>query len=402
MTACVSFFCRRYIHPRYLTLDYVANSDKVLMSKPFAKNPIRICFVCPKVYPLFDPACTEVFGGAEVDLYNLGTELAKDPLFEVSYVTADYGQEAEVRIDGVRLIRSLDFKKGRLSGALRLWRAMKKAAADIYMIETASPGVPLTAAFCRLHDRRFVYRSAHQDDCDGTYLRMHPIVGRAYVQALRHACLIVTQNESDRDNLAGLFDLESVVIANGHRLPPVVDGPRKTILWVGRTAQFKHPERFVDLARRLPSEEFVMICQQATGDESYETLVHRAAEAANLTFAQRVPYHAIGAYFQAARVLVNTSDAEGFPNTFIEACKWGVPILSLNVNPDGFLDHWSCGICCSGDEDRLAKKLQYLLEDDRYAAMGRNGRKYAEADQDIAKIVDRYKGLFAGLVSRRD
>ena len=363
-------------------------------------SKIKVCFVCPKVYPLFDAGCAGVIGGAEVDLYNLGTELAKDPSFEVSYVTADYGQEAEVQIEGVRLIRSLNFKRGLISGATRLWGAMRRADADVYMIKTASPGVPLTAAFCRLHGRRFVYRSAHQDDCDGTYLRRHPIIGKAYVRALKRASLITTQNESDRNNLSRLHGLESVVIPNGHRLASVIAGARETILWVGRTAQFKHPERFIALARRLPSEKFVMICQQATGDESYEGVVRRAAETANLTFSSRVAYHAIDAYFQAARVLVNTSDAEGFPNTFIEACKWGVPILSLNVNPDDFLDHWSCGVCCNGDEEGLVKGLQWLLDKDRYIEVGGNARRYVEATHDITTIVELYKEFFRQLAAR--
>jgi glycosyltransferase involved in cell wall biosynthesis len=371
------------------------------MATALATNPIKVCFVCPKVYALFDPACGEVIGGAEVDLYTLGTELAKDPAFEVSFVTADYGQAAEVRTEGVRLIRGLDFKKGPVSGASRIWQAMKKADADIYMVETASPGVPLVAAFCRLRKRVFVYRTAHQDDTDGTYLRRHPVMGRAYARALKRASLVVAQNEVDRDNLKKLLGVEAIVIANGHRLPPRIAGKRTTILWVGRSAEFKHPERFVELARQVPSERFVMICQRATGDSSYERLVGEAKGAANLTFVERVPFRAVDAYFQGARVLVNTSDSEGFPNTFIEACKWAVPILSLRVNPDDFLTRWSCGLCCGGDEGRLAEALRSLLDKGRYVELGRNARKYAEANQDIAKISERYKELFTELVRRR-
>ena len=42
--------------------------------------------------------CNGVFGGAEVDLYLLGTELAKDQNFHVTFITADWGQpEEEIR-----------------------------------------------------------------------------------------------------------------------------------------------------------------------------------------------------------------------------------------------------------------------------------------------------------------
>ena len=56
------------------------------------ENKIKVCFVCPKAYPLFNETVEGVFGGSEVDLYYLGTELAKDGDFDVSFVVADYGQ----------------------------------------------------------------------------------------------------------------------------------------------------------------------------------------------------------------------------------------------------------------------------------------------------------------------
>ncbi len=362
------------------------------------QKTVRVCFVCPKVYPLFDRACTEVIGGAEVDLYNLGTELANDASFTVSFVTADYRQPPEVVTHGVRLIRSLDFQKGQIPGALAIWRAMKKADADIYLTKTASPGVPLVEAFCRFHKKAFVFRTAHQDDCDGTYIKRHPVVGRAYARALRRARLVLTQNQVDRENLKKLLNVDAVVIPNGHRLPAQAKRSPGSILWVGRSAGFKHPQKFLHLARRMPAERFVMICQRATGDCSYDKLLADAEAVANLTFIERVPFHEIDNYFQAARVLVNTSDSEGFSNTFIQAGRWSVPILSLSVNPDDFLNRWSCGLCCSGDENRLLEGLRFLLAGDKYMEIGQNARKYVEANHDITRIADIYKDLFRKMV----
>ncbi len=99
-----------------------------------AKKPVRVCFVSPKAYPLFAPASEGVFGGAEVDLYLLGTELAKDKDFEISFVTADYGQADSEVIDDVRVIKSLDFNKNSLTGAVKIWRAMSRAGANIYVL----------------------------------------------------------------------------------------------------------------------------------------------------------------------------------------------------------------------------------------------------------------------------
>ncbi len=103
------------------------------------------------------------------------------------------------------------------------------------------------------------------------------------------------------------------------------------------------------------------------------------------------------AIFSKPRFFVNTSDMEGFPNTFIQACKSGTPILSLNVNPDGFLDSYKCGLCARGDRQVFKHQLAELLSG-AGANYGRNARKYAEENHDITKIIKLYKDIFYDLV----
>jgi glycosyltransferase involved in cell wall biosynthesis len=363
---------------------------------------IRVCFVSPKSYPLFRPDTPGVFGGAEVDLFLLGTELARDERFAVSFVVADYGQAAEEMTGPIRLIRSLNFQAGGLAGAMRVWKALRTADAAVYMIKTASPGVPLTAAFCRRHRRSFVYRTAHQDECDGTWIRRHPLLGPCFRRALGRAAILLAQNQIDSDNLKRTTGLDSIVIPNGHPLPPLELGPnRDSVLWVGRSAAFKHPEYFVSLAARFPGERFVMICQEATRGVNYESLRRAAAGRPNLEFYDRVPFREIDRFFRRARILVNTSDSEGFSNAFIQACANGTPIVSLSVNPDLFLTRHLCGIDCGGSPQRLVEGLRFVLEGNRYIELGKNARAYAEGHHDVARIVDRYKELFTRLASPR-
>ena len=355
---------------------------------------IKVCFVSPKAYPLFNPAVKSVFGGAEVDLYMLATELAKDDGFEVSCVAADYGQGQIETVENVTVIKSLDFGQNAVAGAVKIWRAMKKADADIYVIKTASPGVPLVALFCKLHKKVFVYRTAHQRECDGTYVKEHFFGGRAFARSLRSAKIVFAQNEDDSQKLKDTLGVDSIVIPNGHRIEDITEARKETVLWVGRSADFKKPKLFLDLARRLSDEKFVMICQRATGDNNYQELAANAKQIENLTFIEQVPFGEIDLYFRDAKVLVNTSDSEGFANTFIQAAKYATAILSLNVNPDNFLEKYNCGICAKGDVGQMEESLMTMLEEDRYIDMGANGRKYVEECHDIAEIVQRYKDLF--------
>lgn len=364
------------------------------MTNADSHKPIRICFIAPKTYPVFNPAVGDYFGGANVDLYYLSTEIAKDNRFECSFIVADYGQADGEVIEGVKLFKALDFTKGPVSGMLRTWHALKRADADIYMMKCASAGVPLAAWFCKSHKRIFAYRLAALQESDGSFLKRNPVVGRAFVWSLRHADLVFAQNAVDKKNLVETFGIDSHLIPNGHRLTPLPLTPRDTILWVGRDEPIKKPHRFIDLAKSLPRENFTMVCQTKNNDLAYTDLVAQAAKIPNLQFIRHVPFNQIDAYFQRAKIFVNTSDAEGFPNTFIQACKAGTPILSFNVNPDGFLDAYCCGLCCNSDPARLTYNLKAMLENNKYVEIGASARKYVELHHDITKIASRYKDLF--------
>jgi glycosyltransferase involved in cell wall biosynthesis len=364
-------------------------------------NKIRVCFVAPKAYPIFNPATGSYFGGAEVDLYYLATEVALDNNFEVNFIVADYGQKDVEVIENVTVLKSLDFRRNMLNGLLRTWNALKQADADIYVLKCASPGVPVVAMFCKLRRRIFIYRLASLLESDGTYVRQHPILGRLFKWSLRQAKLVFAQNIIDNYNLTRTMGISSQVIPNGHRLPVMRQQKRDTILWVGRDDPVKKPERFLELAKAIPHEHFTIVCQTLNNDQCYKDLITQAEAIPNLKFVRHVPFNQINDYFQRAKVLVNTSDSEGFPNTFIQACNCGAAILSFNVNPDGFLDKHKCGLCCNGDAARLTYNMRFLLNGDRYVEFGAEARKYSETYHDITRIAAEYKSIFARLAQNR-
>ncbi|MHC4075398.1 MAG: glycosyltransferase family 4 protein [Planctomycetota bacterium] len=358
------------------------------------KTAVRVCFISPKAYPLFNPDVKKTFGGAEVDFYLLARELAKDKNFAVSFIVADYGQGQFETIDNVRIIKSLSFQESPPAGAVKIWRAMKTADAQIYLQETASWGTFLVAVFCRLHKRIFIYRTAHQRECDGTYLRENYFAGRAFCRALRTAGRAIVQNESDRNNLKQTTGVSSIVIPNAHHLPELSEAERDIILWVSRSTRTKRPGLFIELAAKNPHEKFVMICPQATYDNQYEQLSEQAGQVANLEFIERVGFDEIESYFGRAKMFVCTSKAEGFPNTYIQACKCTTPILSLAVNPDNFLGKFKCGLCADGRIAKFEKDFKILLELKTNRRFGENARRYAEEKHDIKKITGIYKDLF--------
>jgi len=361
-------------------------------------GPLRICFVILNAYTLFNPEVKGVIGGAEVDFYYLAKELARDPNYQVSCIVADYGQEPiEIR-EGVTLIKTLGFNNRRISATLHLWKALRKADAHIYARKFPSAVTTEVALFCKRHGRKFVYRTASAVECDGTYIREHFFRGKGFIWSLRQADAVIAQNKNGAKNLAETVGVSAQVIKNPHQLPTLVQKERDTILWVGRSAKVKRTELFLELAKQMPQQHFTMICQKAIKDTEYDSLVAKAQQITNLEFIPRVPFRKIREYFQRAGVLVNTSDYEGFPNTFIQACKWATPILSLNVNPDGFLDEYNCGMCANGDWELFLNMLKQILVRETADKLGNNARKYVEEHHDIYKIVKKYKKCFTQII----
>lgn len=356
-------------------------------------RPIRVCFVTLRAYPLFNSSVNAVFGGAEVDLYLLATELARDARFKVSFIVGDYGQPRIEQRDNVTLIKSLNVNRSYFLYAGKIWNALRRADADIYVQEACSLLTTTIALFCKWHHKRFIYRTASRREAKGDYLRDHPFRGRLVHWAFRTAAVLIAQNEEDRLEFRR-FNLESVVIRNVCRLHEMNENRRQYVLWVGRSESVKRPDLLIALARQCPDIPFVMICPRADNDPHYNDLMHEASSLPNLKFIPGVPFDQVDTYFGNALLHVNTSDSEGFPNTFVQACKAATPILSLSVNPDSFLDRYDCGRCANGNWEQFIDLFKALLQPDFAGQLGQHGLDYVRQHHDIRQIIEQYKILF--------
>ena len=109
----------------------------------------------------------------------------------------------------------------------------------------------------------------------------------------------------------------------------------------------------------------------------------------NVQIVERVPFDQMDGYFQHARLFLNTSMAEGFPNAFLQAGKFGVPVASLHVDPDGMLSQHGCGTCAAGDMEQLTRRVNDLFADTdfhatRSAAIG----TYVEQHHELSARVE--------------
>ena len=179
---------------------------------------------------------------------------------------------------------------------------------------------------------------------------------------LKEATVIIAQTPWQQETLRSRFGREAVLIENPIDPQPwtvepsnVESNSKPCVLWIGRAERSpKRPQKCIELACRLPQLQFVMILNPR--DPEVESEI-RATAAPNVQIVSRVPFEQMPAQMRSARVLLNTSEAEGFPNTFLQATLSRLPIVSLEVASQ-FLTDVGTGMCCHGDVDLAARQIQ--------------------------------------------
>jgi len=372
--------------------------------------PLKICFVQAFAYAVFNPASKAKIGGAEVDLYNIANELIKDNRFEICFLVADFGQKSLEKYNNIKVIKGHSQKKNLKNYILSFFKFYKKLAqinADIYITANLSKYVGFTNFYCRLHNKIHIHRTEHQHQVDKTYLLKKIIKGSGrylfFYLGFKNVDHIVVQNEEDRETLKRTFDFPSTVIRNSYPIEKLRTQKREAfILWIARGKKWKQPEVFIDLAKEFPNEKFIMIMPVADDKKYFENVNKLANSVNSVDFIPGVPFSEVDDYYKNAKVFVNTSLAEGFPNSFNQAMNVSTPILSLNINPDDFIGKNQVGLFCNNNFNTLKENLNRVLTDQvLWKKLSENAYNYAYNEMNIEKSIIKWKKIFIDLFNRK-
>jgi glycosyltransferase involved in cell wall biosynthesis len=100
-----------------------------------------------------------------------------------------------------------------------------------------------------------------------------------------------------------------------------------------------------------------------------------------------------------AVAVVKTSRVEGMPNTFLEAWARGVPVLSLNVDPDAKIASNDIGVAADGSMERLIDAATSLWRDPELrTATGERARRFIRDVHSPDAVADRWVALLEELI----
>lgn len=380
--------------------------DRIHLPRMTGEARHRICFVAHYAYGALTGGRSGHIGGVERQTSLMAKWLAAHG-YDVSMITWDEGQEDGVEIDGVRVFNMCRQEAG-VPGLRFFWprwsslnAALQRADADVYYQNCAEYVTGQVALWCRRHGRSFVYSVASDPDCDANLPKMKSRREKfLYRYGIRHADRIVVQTRRQQEMLRESFHRDSVV------LPMPCPGPSteaydslgsragqsNRVLWIGMIYAVKRPDRLVALAERCSDLHFDVVGLM-TDTEYSRDVCKRAAGLPNITLHGPVPREKVARFYQDAALVCCTSDFEGFPNTFLEAWSYGVPVVST-VDPDNLIAEKGLGRV-GRDVSELTVGMRQLLDSpELYESTSCAARSYYVANHTVDAAMARFEQVF--------
>ncbi|MGH8641474.1 MAG: glycosyltransferase family 4 protein [Burkholderiales bacterium] len=339
-------------------------------------------------------------GGESIQQTLLGRALARRG-HDVSMVAWDYGQADGAVWDRIRVFKAygpdaglplLRFIHPRWTG---MWSALARADADIYYTSCAGMHAGLLALFCRRHRRRFVFRAASDSDCDPARLLVRFARDRwLYALGLRRADAILVQSATQAETLQRNYGLAGRVAGMLVEEPSPASARDIDVLWVGNIRHVKRPDRVLALAGSMPEVNVHLVGGPLPGEEPlYREVGHAAAATPNLSFHGRLSYWDANGLYARARLLANTSDVEGFPNSYLQAWIRGVPVVTF-IDPDGVIEREGLGVAATTSTQMLEAIRQLLGDPAAWQAASDRCRAFMAREYGEDKVIATYLDTF--------
>ncbi len=347
------------------------------------------------------------FGGAEIRAWKFACGLSQQNNMKVSVMTLDQGGNEELignikvyphparkgegywksfRKPVNRFLRKTGLSKQNSENVPALLDRIKP---DAVLMLGMSPETVSMQRYCRDKKIKFIFGCASDLDLDESFkkgARGKDISGNSidsYWEIFEYSDVIIVQTPEQKNMLLQKFGKNGKLLLNPIDIDTNSEDRTEIksvqLLWVGKSGPIKRPEKFIELAKLIPDISCRMIWNGADDNVGIPS---------NIEVIDFVAPDKMDRYFASSKLFVNTSGFEGFANTFLQSAKAGVPILSMNCDPNKMLSVHGAGIVTGNNLQELKNTITELLQNDKkYKDISENGRKYVLENHDEKKII---------------
>lgn len=241
----------------------------------------------------------------------------------------------------------------------------------------------------------------------------HALIDRArwwplYAWGLSRTDRIFVQHDGQLSDLRPRWRSKAYILPKVCILPGIVGDiarvkahseRQKYVAWVAMLRQHKRPDLLIEIARKTPTTRFV-VCGGPTTFMSppgySERIINELRVLANVEFLGQVAPENAQQVIADAAILLSTSDAEGFPNTFAQAWSSGTPVVTLKIDPDRIIEKVGLG-AVSGNVERAVADITALIDSpQRRDEIALRARRFIVENHSAAAVVALFEHALQG------
>ncbi len=325
---------------------------------------MKVCFILPAHW-------SGILGGAEIQVRYIMDALRKEGIYDIYYICRSTSLTDD---DGIKIyqINQDQFltKFMRCVDYAQVMKFLEVIQPDIIYTRVDVPYVGMAARYCQKHDCKLIWHIAHVQDVSQYRVKnkrsfLRYIDRKIFEYGVKRADVIIGQAAYQNQLLQKNYGVPcTAIIPNFHPEAKLIKKENKPIkiVWVASIKASKQPHIFLQLAKAFQEHanvEFTMI--GAIQNSEWEgKLQQEVNQIKNLSYLGELPLEKVNEILAASHIFVNTSKAEGFPNTFIQAWLRKVAVVSLLIDPDFVLKNNNLG-GASGNLEQLIQDVSFLI-----------------------------------------
>ena len=368
---------------------------------------MKICIVAHYAYGALTGEGSGHIGGVERQTALLSEWLVQNG-HDVTVITWDEGGEKLEQINGVSIVKLCKVNDG--LPILRfftprwtsLCKALKKVNAELYYHNCAEYVTGQVAFWAKKNNKAFIYTVASDADCEIDFPKLQTRRDRLlFLYGLKNANNIICQTHKQSKLLKQNYNLNSIVIPMPSTPPKGLANPNlqfsmQKIIWVGRIQEVKRIEWLVDIAKALPHISFEVVGPDNHNPKYTNDILPKANSLKNINFVGKISRQDMPNIYKNATILLNTSIYEGFPNTFLEAWSYGIPVIST-VDPDNVIQENKLGFSSVKKEKLIEAIDQLLKQQEKWQQSSKNCYEYYTEHHEMESVQRKFEKEFLKL-----
>lgn len=351
-------------------------------------------------------------GGSEYQAFLLAEELKGKKQVSFLYIDSE-GRPGRENVNGYMLytIRKRSLLRKIMHNYFfldyfKLMRLLNEINPDYIYQRVGFAYTGFAAHYAKKNNRKMIWHIASEIDvkpfgCFWNRAVLFDYIDKKCLEyGIRNADYVIGNAEYQNELLKRYYGRKcDLVIPNFHPEPECEISksfPIK-VVWIANIRRLKQPELFIKLAKEFldyKDVEFMIIGRPAADKGWQSSLEGQINRLDNLKYLKERSIEEVNRILCESHILVNTSQYEGLPNTFVQAWFRKVPVISLNVDPDDILKNKKIGFHSKKLESMISDLKRLITDHHLREEMADAAQEYAYQNHSMEKNIKGIIRLF--------